>query len=494
MRRIIITLQGKVQGVGFRPFVYRLAVQYNLQGHTRNTSNGVNIDVQGDDADIDSFLADLINKKPGPAAVSQLSITEASQVFYPPADDDGSGRPFRIKESDSSGDAELALLPDTAICQRCLEELFEPLNRRYRYPFLHCVSCGPRFSLFSRMPFDRLNTSMADFPMCRECEREYGNPFDRRFHSQTNCCSGCGPYLTFLDSTGRQLAGKDGALEMAATELKRGAIVALKNTGGYMLLADAANEQTVAKLRIRKRRRQKPFALLVPTIRHAEELVEICAAAKEVLDSPAAPIVLLKKAKGAALVGRNVAPENPYHGIMLPHTGLQHLLTRAFRGPLVATSGNTSDLPICIDDDDALNKLSGVADFFLSHNRQIIHRLDDSIVHIINGRPVVLRKARGYIPCALELQMNALLSPKAVFAAGGQTKNAFAFAKGQMIYSSQHVGDLNSAETCQIYEQDVKKWKTLLTASPDLYVIDEHRGYFSSHFQGSVFAGKLPSC
>ncbi len=500
MQRILISITGCVQGVGFRPFVYRLAQAHHLVGHILNNGQGVMIDVQGAKASLEDFQKDILAKKPPQAAISEIAHAQAPLH---------AATQFEIKMSDPMAEAELPLLPDTAICQQCLQELLDPHNRRYQYPFLHCVACGPRFSIFWQMPFDRVNTSMADFHMCAECLGEYHDPLNRRFYSQTNCCAQCGPQLSLLDKQGKLVADKQHALAAAAAHLQQGKIIAIKNTGGYQLLVDATDQSAVSRLRTLKQRAAKPFALLMPSLDLASAIAHVCPLAEAVLTSPAAPIVLLKKRPESGLVCSSVAPETPYYGIMLPHNALQHLLLVAYPCPLVATSGNLSDNPICIDDSEALAKLACMADLFLVHNRPIRHRLDDSIVHLIGHRPMLLRRARGYIPHMIPLPAPLpglpLLAKGHLFAAGSQQKNSFAFKKNHHLYLSQHIGNLDTADACQAYDREVEKWEKLLCIQPAAGIGDQHPDYYTSHYlrgrnipikgiqhhQAHVYAGML---
>jgi hydrogenase maturation protein HypF len=472
-KRFHINILGCVQGVGFRPFIYRLAHQYHLLGTIKNTNSGVFIDIQGEDHHLSSFQSALISEKPTGAIISEIRLHE---MPLHPFDD------FKILDSDASSSADLPLMPDTAICQACLHELFNPSNRRYRYPFVHCVSCGPRFSLFLRMPFDRNNTSMKDFVMCSECRREYDNPDDRRFFSQTNCCPACGPKIILVDRNNTLLAGQDNAIHAAIEYLRQGKIVSIKNTGGHQLLVDALNEQAVKRLRIRKKRAGKPFALLMPTLEHIKKFAIMTNVAEQLLLSPAAPIVLLNKISHTTDLAPSVASESPYLGIMLPHNALQHMIIHAFGQPLVATSGNLSDGPLCINDEDALTQLSHVADLFLLHNRQIVHALDDSVVHVIGDRPMLIRRARGYIPYTVPIPSPIEHATCPLIAVGTQLKNTFAFAKEKKIYISQHIGNLDSVSTCLAYDQSIEKWEKLLALNPSAGVGDKHPGYYSSEY------------
>lgn len=467
-QRIIITITGRVQGVGFRPYIYRLAEKHGLVGSVSNTCTGVHIDVQGAREALSTFQHDILHQKPERATILELQVSQASL---------GNATSFTITSSVSNADRALALLPDTAMCQECLHELFDPKNRRYHYPFLHCISCGPRFSLFVRMPFDRSNTTMTEFSMCEECQTEYRNPENRRFYSQTNCCPTCGPELQLVDAKKNPIAKKDHAIDAAAHLLQQGKIIAMKNTGGYLLLVDATNEQAVKLLRLRKRRTGKPFAMLMPSLKEVEAIAQVGSVEKNVLTSHAAPIVLLRKKPGDHFIAFSVAHESPYYGVMLPHNPLQHLLLHHFPKPLVATSGNISGIPLCISEEEAFASLSAVADAFLTHNRKINHRLDDSIVHVMADQPVIMRKARGYTPSSIPIQKKCTRN---LFAAGSHMKNSFAFSQKEHMYMSQHIGDLDSVDSCTAYENEINSWENLLGINKFEGVGDKHPDYYSS--------------
>ncbi len=462
-QRLVIQISGCVQGVGFRPFVYRLAKHYKLSGHIKNTSSGLHIDVQGALENLSAFQCDLVDRAPIGAVISEMSIDQVPLTSY---------SDFAIVDSECKDSTELALLPDTAMCKECLSELFDPQNRRYRYPFLHCMSCGPRFSLFLRMPFDRANTAMVDFKMCPSCQIEYADCSDRRFYSQTTCCPQCGPQLTLFDATQRPLTDP---IETAALFLKEGKIVALKNTGGFLLLVDASNENAVLRLRERKRRPRKPFAVLVADIESAQAIAWIDEAEQAALLSPAAPIVLLQP---RSYLSSSVSCGSPYCGVMLAHNALQHLLLDAVHRPLVATSGNASGEPICIDEEAAFEQLAGIADAFLVHNRKIMHRLDDSVVQIIDGSMSVVRRARGMIPFAIPIA--ECRSP--ILGAGAHLKNTFAIAKDRLLYLSQHIGDLESHRACMAYQKELQSWQQLLCIEPQISIGDRHVDYFTSRY------------
>ena len=488
-----ITVKGCVQGVGFRPFVFCLAHKMSLSGSVSNTTDGVKIEVQGTSSSIHSFLLALDLEKPQKATIDQL------EVFDLDVKEESS---FCIADSRVGSEKSLALLPDTAICSICLKELYDPNNRRYQYPFIHCMSCGPRFSLFESMPFDRKNTSMKDFQMCSCCQKEYDDSSNRRFFSQTICCANCGPKLSLIDKSSKVIAEDIDAIDKCADLLKMDKIIAMKNTGGFLLLADASNEKTLYHLRKVKKRKDKPFALLIPSFEYLNEIAEFCKASEEILHSPQAPIVLVKK-KNNKLISLSVAFSSPYLGVMLPHNALQHMLLDRFKAPLVATSGNISSNPICIDDQDAIRSLSGICDFFLTHTRRIVHRVDDSIVQIIDQKPLLLRRARGYVPSVLRTK--ASLSSNWVFAAGSHMKNTFALGKDNQIFLSQHIGDLDTKKTCDYYEKEAQSWRDLMGVERFDAVCDSHPDYYSTrliknsvsnlkivqHHRAHVYSGML---
>lgn len=471
MQRLLLTVTGSVQGVGFRPFIYRLAHTHSLLGSVQNTTRGVQIDVQGKEDALVQFQKDIIQLKPERSSIFNITTSnvEPHQIHS-----------FTIIESEKTKERELALLPDTAICPSCLMEFNDPTNRRYRYPFIHCTSCGPRFSLFTDMPFDRKNTTMIDFPMCEECQKEYNNPHDRRFYSQTTCCPTCGPKLTFFAPTRQIIGTQEEAISHAIDLLQQGMSLAVKNTGGFLLLADATNEDTVRRLRSLKKRPHKPFAMMVPSLEAGKEIADIFPLEEEILSSPASPIVLARK-KNTKLIANSVAEESPYYGIMLPHSALHHLILKALNRPLIATSGNISGAPIAITEEEAFSSLSEHVDGFLVHTRRIIHRVDDSIVQVIKNKPTILRRARGYIPHAICLPTNMNMTQE-LFATGGHLKNSFAFGKKNKIYLSQHIGDLDSAQAIRSYHQEIEGWTNLLAHKPSSHIHDLHPAYYTTTY------------
>lgn len=472
MKRLLITVVGSVQGVGFRPFIYRLAHQHNLVGSVKNTSSGVTIDIQGKNDDVLNFQNNLLTMKPERASICSVTSTKAPIHEV---------QNFEIHQSKTSPTTDLALLPDTAICSTCLSELVDPTNRRYHYPFIHCTSCGPRFSLFTSMPFDRGNTTMIDFPMCDECQKEYINPNDRRFYSQTTCCPKCGPKLRLLTPQQQEIATSHDAVKETITHLQQGKIIALKNTGGYLLLADATNESAVERLRTLKRRPKKPFALLVQYLEFARQIACMTPESEQVITSCMSPIVLVRKKTFSSNIAPSVAKSSPYYGMMLPHNALQHLILNEIQRPLIATSGNISGHPICMTEEEAFTELSHVADAFLIHNRRIIHRLDDSVVQMVAGHPTLIRRARGYIPHAISIPERIQISTN-MLAAGSQLKNTFAFATKNKLYISQHIGDLDSCKSCTMYDNEVTSWEQLLKVQPSIGIRDIHPDYYTTSY------------
>ena len=443
MSRLAVTVRGTVQGVGFRPFVYRLARRHQLGGWVRNSTGPVEIEVEGDDAVLSRFLAALREEAPPLAHVEEVRDSPLEAL----GESD-----FRILESEKHPGEFQPVAADAATCDECLRELLDPANRRYRYPFTNCTNCGPRFTIIEALPYDRPATTMRDFTMCADCSAEYNDPLDRRFHAQPNACPACGPALTIC-------------VEQAVEALRAGRIVAVKGLGGYQLACDARSEEAVARLRERKRRPTKPFAVMMlnPLASEAEW---------EVLLSPAAPIVLLARQPGLAA---SIAPGLRETGVMLPSTPLHHLLLREFGGPLVMTSGNLSEEPICRDDQEAVERLGRVADLFLAHNRPIASRYDDSVVRVCAGATRVVRRARGLAPAALDF----IESPPVV-ATGAHLKAAFTVARDRHAFVGQHVGDLDDRLTVQAYEEALSAYEQLFHVLPTLVACDLHPDYAST--------------
>ena len=465
--RMRLVIHGIVQGVGFRPFIHQLAAELGLAGWIRNTSQGVILETEGALENLEIFQQRIPSEKPPPSSIQAIETS-----FLDPQ----GCRSFEILESLEEGDKTAGVLPDLATCQECLKEISDPKNRRYRYPFTNCTHCGPRFTILEALPYDRRNTSMKHFDMCRACQAEYEDPGNRRFHAEPNACPQCGPHLELWDEKREILGQADKALRRAAQKIRQGGIVAVKGLGGFHLMVGAGSEQAVTRLRERKHREAKPLALMYPSLDEVEKHCEVSRLEEELLLSSAAPIVLLKK-RTAGLFSP-VAPGNPYLGVMLPYTPLHHLLMQELGFPVVATSGNLSEEPIVIDESEALRRLGGIADFFLVHNRAIIRHADDSIVRIVAGRGMMIRRARGYAPLSIDFK-----TPRASFlACGGHLKNTIAISNGKHIVLSQHIGDLESHETFGAFKKVLGDFVKFYEVKPKAIVCDLHPEYRSSQF------------
>lgn len=469
-----LTLSGLVQGVGMRPFVYRLARELGLAGRVSNGPEGVIIEAEGDAPALAAFEIRLKRDCPPPA-----DIVDCIVQSIPAIGDQG----FRVEASRADG-AIIApfALPDLAPCPTCLRELFDPGNRRYRYPFVSCTHCGPRYSILDALPFDRERTAMAGFPLCADCLAEYRDPSDRRFHAQTTCCPNCGPTLTFLDASGRTLAHGNEALLQAVARLRQGQVLALQGVGGFQLLVDAANEEAVQRLRERKHRPHKPLALMVADLAAARELCDVTETEKRLLTSSAAPIVLLRRRGASGSIASGIAPGQNRLGLMLPASPVHHLLARDFGAPLVCTSGNRSSEPICIAPEEALHRLAGIADGFLVHDRPIRQPLDDSVIRIADGKPLMLRRARGYVPLPVALDTDT----PPILAAGGHLKNTVAYADGRRVILSQHLGDLDTAESLERHRATAELLPRLFGRSPRSVVCDRHADYAATRWAEST--------
>jgi hydrogenase maturation protein HypF len=467
-QRLRVRVEGTVQGVGFRPFVYRVAAELGLAGWVLNDSRGVLIEAEGERDALDALLDRMRNDAPPLAIVERI----ADEPVAATGETD-----FRITESAEGGEAEAAVSADMATCDDCLAELFDPTNRRHRYPFTNCTNCGPRFTIVRGVPYDRPLTTMASFEMCERCRAEYENPLDRRFHAQPNACPDCGPSLRLVDRAGRPLAdGSEGSLDVAVLALAEGGIVAVKGLGGYHLACRADDESVVAELRARKHREDKPFALMAPSAESALELVELDDAAGALLTSRERPIVLAPRRPDAP-VARSVAPASGELGVMLPYSPLHHLLLADSGAALVMTSANVSDEPIAFRDDDALGRLAGIADVFLVHDRPIETRTDDSVVRVVSGRPLFLRRSRGYVPRDLPLR-----TQRPVLACGAELKNTFCLAKGERAWVGHHIGDLKNYETLRSFTEGIEHFRELFAIEPELVAHDLHPEYLSTKY------------
>ncbi|MDD5228049.1 MAG: carbamoyltransferase HypF [Methylococcales bacterium] len=474
-----LEIQGMVQGVGFRPFVARLATRFEQKGWIKNTSLGVLVSIEGLETQQHDFLNALQTELPPFAEIDDLKITAKPSENF---------ERFEILTSINDAPTSAFILPDIATCPECVENIFNPQSRYYRYPFTSCCSCGARYSVTTHQPYDRANTSMAKFVLCADCQHEYQSMDNRRFHAQTLACPTCGVQLSFLGESGQVLAEKDTALKLAVEQLKAGKIIALKGIGGYQLLVDATNQEVVERLRQRKKRPLKPFALMVENLAAAQKLCEISELEQTALASPAAPIVLLKRREQIALADAG-APQQSLLGVMLAYSPLHHLLLHDFGSPLVATSGNRSSEPICIDDTQALENLAGIADYFLVHNRPILRPLDDSIVRVINKKVTVLRRARGFAPLPIKAPLfEGGLGGFALntLAVGGQMKNTVAISHKNQAILSQHLGDLDSEATRQQFQKTLVDLQNAYAVKPVRVMHDLHPDYVSSQFAANL--------
>ncbi|MGD0539144.1 MAG: carbamoyltransferase HypF [Verrucomicrobiota bacterium] len=465
-RRARVVIRGAVQGVGFRPFVFRLALELGLTGWVANSNQGVIAEVEGSPAGVDEFILRLERDRPPHSYIQGLEASQLDPLGY---------TEFEIRFSSGTGELTALVLPDIATCPDCRREIFDPADRRYRYPFTNCTHCGPRFSLIEALPYDRANTAMKGFTLCPACQREYDDPADRRFHAQPNACPVCGPQLELWDAGGRCVQRRDDALLEAIAALRKGAIVAVKGLGGFHLMTLAGDDAAVRRLRARKHREEKPLALMFPSLVEVREHCEVGPLEARLLEAAEAPIVLLRRRLGAGVAG-SVAPGNPDLGVMLPSTPLHHLLLAGVKAPLVATSGNRSDEPICTDEREVVARLGGIADGFLVHNRPIIRHVDDSIVRVMLGREMVLRRARGYAP--LPVTVREELAP--TVAVGAHLKNTVAFAKGRQVFLSQHIGDLDTPPAVAAFTGVLNDLGRLLGVKPEGVGADLHPDYFST--------------
>ena len=472
---------GIVQGVGFRPFIYSLARRHELAGLVRNDAEGVHIEAEGAREELERFLREIKEKAPPLAVVESvawrpLAVREETQ--------------FRIEESREGVRRQALVSPDVATCEDCLAELFDPLDRRYRYPFTNCTNCCPRFTITRSVPYDRATTTMAHFEMCPECQREYDDPSDRRFHAQPNACPVCGPRVRLLDRFGHELRGKTGDPISRVAQMLRGrAIVAIKGLGGYHLACDPFDDKAVSTLRGRKVRQDKPFALMARDLEQARTLCRIGPEEAALLSSSARPIVLLDRLEGSG-VAEEVAPRQKTLGLMLAYTPLHHLLLRDAGIPLVMTSGNRSDEPIAYLDEEAIEQLWDIADFFLTHDRPVHMRTDDSVVRAVKGRTYQIRRSRGYAPAPLRLAEGF---GRHVLACGGELKNTFCLAKNRHAFLSHHIGDLENYETLKSFREGVEHFCGLFDVRPELVAYDLHPEYLSTKYARELEEAGLPA-
>lgn len=465
--RKIINIQGIVQGVGFRPFIYNLAKSYGLSGFVSNTSRGVIIEVEGKKSEIESFIADIPKQSPPLAVITNIDTRNAKVA---------ESTKFVIQKSDDSESISTLISPDIAVCDDCLTELFDPNDRRYLYPFINCTNCGPRYTIINNIPYDRPYTSMKDFKMCPECQAEYDDPHNRRFHAQPNACSKCGPHIELYDSN-QNIVSTNDIIDFVRTQLIDGKIVAIKGLGGFHLAVDATNNDAVKRLRQLKGRDEKPFALMAKNIEKVKQYCSINEEEKNVLKSIVTPIVLLKRLPDTT-IANSVAPGNDYLGIMLPYTPLHHIIFENLDIPLVMTSANLSEEPICIDNNEAFERLNCIADYFLIHNRDICLRSDDSVGIHLNDKFRFIRRSRGVAPQPVFVNSTG----PTILAVGGELKNTICLLKDNKAILSQHIGDLENLEANNFFNMTIDHLETIFDSKPELIVYDLHPQYFSTQW------------
>ena len=467
LKRLNLQIEGIVQGVGFRPFVYSTARACGLSGWVLNNSRGVELEIEGPEKSLSKFLSQLQETPPPLSRIISVRQKET------PLTGDNT---FIIYESKELADRVPFISPDTDVCDDCLRELFDPSDRRYCYPFINCTNCGPRFTIIQDIPYDRDRTTMRAFTMCPECGREYHDPLDRRFHAQPIGCWKCGPSLMILDKDGAEVRDPDPVLKTIEL-LAGGTIVAIKGLGGFHLAVDATSEEAVQRLRERKHREEKPFAIMVQDIEKAHQVCCISPSEEQILSSKLKPILLLEKRPGHGMA-EAVAPGNRYFGIMLPYMPVHHLLLQGRFDALVMTSANITDEPITKDNHEALERLRGIADYFLTHNRDIHVRADDSILRTAAGKPSILRRSRGMVPLAIPL----IEDGPDVLACGAELKNTVCFTKGIVAFLSQYIGDMENAETDRIFTESIHHLKNILEVSPEVIAYDLHPGYRATQY------------
>lgn len=471
-----VRVRGIVQGVGFRPYIWRLAQHWRLTGEVWNDSAGVMIHAYGLADDLDGFIRQIPLSTPVLAKIDSLAVAELPDSAAPAV--------FRIADSRANDPVQTPISADAATCAACLADIADPGNRRYRYPFTNCTHCGPRLSIVRRVPYDRVNTSMAAFTMCAACQREYDDPADRRFHAQANCCADCGPRVWLEDPRGQRVVCED-AIDHAAALIRLGHIIAIKGLGGFHLACNAADAAAVQNLRVRKRRYAKPLALMAKDLAMIGRYARLKPEEIDALTDKAAPIVLLA-ADGAALA-HDIAPGDDKRGFMLPYTPLHHRLLHDLQQPIVLTSGNISDEPQCIANAAARSQLAGIADFWLMHDRDIVNRLDDSVARLMAGRMRLLRRARGYCPEALPLP-TGFADTDGILAMGAELKNSFCLVSNGQAIVSQHIGDLESAAVMADYRATLALYRNLYDFTPTRIAVDRHPGYLSTQYGHTLAA------
>lgn len=479
--RVRLLVRGLVQGVGFRPFVFRLASFLGLRGMVRNSTTGAWLEAEGPRNILETFVSRLQTEAPPPCRIDHVETTWLAPLGHPA---------FTIEKSETSGAPTALILPDLATCPECRQEIFDPANRRFRYPFTNCTRCGPRFSIIHGLPYDRVRTSMAGFTLCAACQAEYEDPRDRRFHAEPIACPQCGPHLALWTPEGAEAARGETALGAALKALLAGRIVALKGLGGFQLLVRADDDEAVRRLRRRKGREAKPLAVMCPTLGMVHRWCHLSPAEEHLLTGPAAPIVLApRRARPADGPADAVAPDSPWLGVMLPYTPLHHLLLADFGLPVVATSGNRSDDPICLEELEALQRLGDIADVFLVHNRPILRPVDDSVARVVLGTEQILRRARGYAPLPASLPRGMPPAP-ALLALGAHLKSTIAVGRDREIVLSQHLGDLETAAAAEAFDRATRDLPRLLEITPQVVVTDLHPDYLSTQ-RAATFAAPI---
>ena len=463
-----IKVRGIVQGVGFRPFIFQMATACNLKGWVCNTSENVLIEAEGTSDNIETFVAKIKKEAPPLARIEKLSVDFSSDLKGHAS--------FEIRPSIADPDSYQPVSPDIATCHACRKEIFDSSDRRFHYPFTNCTNCGPRFTIIKDMPYDRPSTTMHRFTMCERCQAEYDNPLDRRFHAQPNACPVCGPQLSLVDARGHSIDTKNPLVETCKL-LKEGKIIAIKGLGGFQLACDATRSAPVSLLRERKRRPAKPFAVMVKDMKEAARHCYISDDEQKLLTSHESPIVLLER-KPQSTICKEVAPGIGHLGIMLPYTPLHHLLLNALSFPLIMTSGNLSEEPIAQDNDEALKRLAGIADYFLMNNRDIYSRYDDTVAAVERGGLYMIRRSRGYAPDPIPLTFRA----QQVLGCGAEEKNTFCITREHHAFLSQHIGDLENMETLEHYENTIELYKKLFRLKPQVISYDMHPEYLSTKY------------
>jgi len=476
--RLKIHITGLVQGVGFRPFIFRIAEELGLNGYVLNNTTGVLIEAEGEKKNLDELLQRIDRDKPDISHIYSLQHTFLEEIGY---------KGFEIRDSHEDGNRTASILPDLSVCDKCVSEISDPKNRRFMHLFTNCTNCGPRFTIIDRLPYDRKNTSMKKFTMCHDCQSEFNLPDDRRFHAQPNACHVCGPFVSLYDLKGNLLCSKEEALEKAIHHIREGKIVAVKGLGGYHLICDATSEEAVARLRARKNREEKPMAVMFLNINEIKKDVQINPQEERALTSVEKPIVIVNKLEPNSLA-KSVSPDNSTVGVFLPYTPLHQIMLKKLKKPVIATSANITDDPIVMEEKDAYNRLSGIADYLLIHNRGIVRRCDDSVVRIIADRQIPVRRSRGFAPAPVHLPFKL---NKTVLALGPYMNNTIAVGVDDKVYLSQHIGDLDTPLAMEFYQETINDFLVLLDVTPDVVVADMHPGYYSTKYGESEYQDKL---